>query len=297
MVPAAAADDGAPLFAPAEGLAATVSPTVRGARGPASWWPSANECFQVPTSVPISKQRPGAMSSSATVRDSKFPISETDVPLLHETAESAEVYQSVSRSAVASLLLGLFGLLAFAWAPLLLFPLLGVFFALLAWRGFRKFPDELLGRPVAWAGGILSLLSLLGAPPYHAYVYATEVPEGYTRVSFEVLKSGYNQPDQPTEAAMELDGQKIFIKGYIHPNSMDALQSRKFVIVPDLGTCCFGKQPPLTHMIEVTLTGEQYATKSFRKQRLAGTLHVNKNLKPVDGLTGVYYQLRADLIK
>ncbi|RMF39239.1 MAG: DUF3299 domain-containing protein [Planctomycetota bacterium] len=237
------------------------------------------------------------MSSSATVRQSKLSLTETDAPLLHEAAESVEVYQSVSRSAVASLILGLFGLLAFAWAPLLVFSLMGMTFALLAWRGFRKYPDELLGRPVAWAGGALSLLSILGAPPYHAYVYMTEVPDGYTRISFEVLKSGYNQPDEPTPAALELDGQKVFIKGYIHPNSMDALQSRKFVIVPDLGTCCFGKQPPLTHMIEVTLTGEQYATKSFRKQRLAGTLHVNRNVKPVEGLTGVYYQLRADIIK
>jgi hypothetical protein len=50
-------------------------------------------------------------------------------------------------------------------------------------------------------------------------------------------------------------------------------------------------------MIEVTLTGDQYATKSLRKNRLAGKLRVNGNMKPVDGLTGVYYQLRADILK
>ncbi|MEM8733902.1 MAG: hypothetical protein AAGG44_06765, partial [Planctomycetota bacterium] len=68
------------------------------------------------------------------------------------------------------------------------------------------------------------------------------------------------------------------------------------VLVPDLGTCCFGSQPPLTHMIEVSLTGDQYARKSFRKQRLAGTLRINRDMKPVDGLTGVFYQLRADIL-
>ncbi|GIW98404.1 MAG: hypothetical protein KatS3mg111_1737 [Pirellulaceae bacterium] len=143
----------------------------------------------------------------------------------------------------------------------------------------------------------MATVTLILAPAYHSYVYMTEVPEGYTRVSFEVLKSGYNEPDRPPQEALALDGKKIFIKGYIHPNSMDALKSKRFVLVPDLGTCCFGKQPPLTHMIEVTLSGDQLATKSYRKQRLAGTLYVRPQLKPVDGLTGVYYQLRADIIK
>jgi hypothetical protein len=73
--------------------------------------------------------------------------------------------------------------------------------------------------------------------------------------------------------------------------------AKKFVLVPDLGTCCFGGQPPLTHMIEVSLSGEEYARKSYRKQRLAGTLHVNRSLKPIEGLTGVYYQLKADILK
>jgi hypothetical protein len=78
---------------------------------------------------------------------------------------------------------------------------------------------------------------------------------------------------------------------------MSSYEAKKFVIVPDLGTCCFGGQPPLTHMIEVTLTGDQYAHKDFRKKRLAGTFSVNPYLKPVDGLQGVYYQLRADILK
>ena len=106
-----------------------------------------------------------------------------------------------------------------------------------------------------------------------------------------------DQPDLPTERALELDGEAVFIAGYIHPSSMDTAMSKRFVIVPDIGTCCFGGQPPLTHMIEVTLAGEEYATKNMRKKKLAGTLRVNTNLKPIDGLTGVFYQLRADVLK
>lgn len=209
----------------------------------------------------------------------------------------ADVYQSVSRSAIASLLLGIFGLASFLFVPVLLLPIVGLIFSIIAFRGFQKFPHELLGRPLASAGGIVCFATLLFAPAYHTYIYMTEVPEGYQRVDFGVLTSGLNEPDTPTAAARDLNGEQIFIKGYIHPSSMDTVLSKKFVIVPDLGTCCFGGQPPLTHMIEVNLTGDQYARKSYRKQRLAGELRVNGILKKVEGLNGVYYQLRADILK
>ncbi|QDV27520.1 DUF3299 domain-containing protein [Aureliella helgolandensis] len=238
--------------------------------------------------------------------DSTSPVSDRagDLPGLGSVAEEgafsggeAEVYQSVSRAAVASLLLGLFGLLAFPVLALVILPLLSVVFAALAFRGFRKFPEELQGRPIAVAGVVLGGLCLVLAPAYHTYVYLTEVPEGYMRTNFGDLMSDKGQPDAPTIEAVELNGKPIFIKGYIHPTSMDTLRAKRFVLVPDLGTCCFGGQPPLTHMIEVSLGGDQYATKSYRKQRLAGTLNVNGSLKPIDGLTGVFYQLRADILK
>lgn len=208
-----------------------------------------------------------------------------------------EVYQSVSQAAVASLVLAVFGLTAFIFVPMIALPIAGFIFALLAFSAFRKFPAEYLGRPLAIAGAALCGVTLIGAPAWHTYVYLTEVPQGYTRVDFGTLKSGSGQPDVPTQAALDLNGQQIFIKGYIHPTSMDSLHAKRFVIVPDLGTCCFGTQPPLTHMIEVALTGEQYAIKSLRRQRLAGTLRVNEGLKPIEGLTGVYYQLKADILK
>lgn len=213
------------------------------------------------------------------------------------SSASSDVYRSVSRAAVAALALGLLGLTAFLTPFLTPIPLVGLLFAVVAWNAFRRFPEELVGKPIAVVGGALSLIGVCLAPAWHAYVYATEVPDGYTRVAFSTLMSPTGQVDQPPAEALQWDGQPVFIKGYIHPTSMDTLMAKRFVIVPDLGTCCFGGQPPLTHMIEVTLSGEQFATKSMRKQRLAGTLSVNPNLKPVDGLTGVYYQLRADILK
>ena len=213
------------------------------------------------------------------------------------TTSEAEVYQSVSRAAVASLALAILGLLAFSFSVLIVLPLLGALFAYLAIKSIRKFPDELQGKSIALCGGALSLFSIFFAPAYHTFVYMTEVPDGYTRLDFGLLKSDSKAEDVPPPEALQFDGEQIFIKGYIHPTSMDNVMSKKFVLVPDLGTCCFGSQPPLTHMIEVSLSGDQYARKSFRKQRLAGTLRINRNLKPIEGLTGVFYQLKADILK
>lgn len=213
------------------------------------------------------------------------------------SASEAEVYQSVSRAAVAAIILAILGLLSFWAAPLVALSILGVVFAFLGLRAIKKFPDELLGSKLATIGGTIALATAILAPTYHTIVYMTEVPDGYERLDFKLLKAQEKTEDRPPASALQYDGQKVFIKGYIHPASMENMLAKRFVLVPDLGTCCFGNQPPLTHMIEVSLTGDQYAKKGFRKQRLAGTLRVNQEKKPVDDLDGVFYQLRADIIK
>lgn len=217
----------------------------------------------------------------------------------HKAIESEDVgaYQSMSRAGVAGLILSIMGLASFLWAPLITLPILGFAFGIVALRNIRKYPNEVLGYEITQAAIALSLITLVIAPIYHTVIYMTEVPEGYERVDFAVLKTRLDQPDAPTQAAIDLNGQQVFIKGYIHPSSMDSYQAQKFVLVPDLGTCCFGGQPRLTDMIEVTLSDDLYATKGYRRQRLAGKFHVNSSLKPIQELTGVYYQLKADVIK
>lgn len=207
------------------------------------------------------------------------------------------IYSSVSKSAIASVFLGLLAALSMFAPPLLLFAVLALTFGLYGWRTISKYPDEFQGLPFALAGVALGGIFLVVAPIYHTTIYLTEVPEGYERLSFRTLMTGKKERDYPPAEAFEFDGQKIFIAGYIHPTSMEHAKSRKFVLVPDMGTCCFGKQPPLTHMIEVRLKGKQYAHRTVRRQRLAGTLHVSPQLKSVSGLEGVYYELEADILK
>ncbi len=235
------------------------------------------------------------METTAPTVHREIKTPPADSPIL--SGGDTEVYRAVSRAAIASTVLGVLGLSSFSMAFLLILPVAGLLLALQAFQSFRRFPDEIIGKPIARVGLVVCLLTCFLAPAYHTYVYMTEVPEGYARTDFATLMSPLGKPDFPPQAALDLNGSKVFIKGYIHPTSMDTVVSKRFVLVPDLGTCCFGGQPPLTHMIEVSLVGDQHAQKSYRKQRLAGTLSVNPNLKPIEGLTGVFYQLRADILK
>jgi hypothetical protein len=211
--------------------------------------------------------------------------------------DEAGLFQVYSRAAITSVVLALLGLSGYLIAAMLVTPLLGLIFGWIGLRTITKYPDELLGRPIAIAGICLSGLIFVSGVAYHIYDYATEVPEGYQRVSFYSFMAGKGQPDTPTADAIKCNGMDVFIKGYVHPSSISSGQAKKFVIVPDLGTCCFGGQPPLTHMIEVSLAGDQYAHKDWRKKKLAGKFSVNPSPKPIEELQGVYYQLRADYLK
>ena len=206
-------------------------------------------------------------------------------------------YKSVSRGAVFAILLAIFSPLSFYTPAVLFLPIAAMFFAVSALISFRRYPEELTGRPLAYVAFALAGIILIVAPVQHAYIYATEVPEGYERISFGDLKSPLGAPDRPTKAALELDGKKVFLRGYVHLASCSSSSVKNFILVPDLATCCFGKQPPLTHMIEVNLGGDLLIEPSMRKLRLAGTLSVDPQLKPLNSVQGVYYQMRVDHLR
>lgn len=214
-----------------------------------------------------------------------------------EGTEDDYNYRSVSRAAVLSVVFAVLGFLSWYFPELTILSAVGFVFGLVALWNFKRFPDELSGKSIAIAGTLLSLLLMIVSPARHTYIYYTELPEGYERISFSALKSSIGAPDVPPESALELDGKKVFLKGYIHPTSLASNAAKSFILVPDWATCCFGQQPPLTHMVEVRLKGDQFAQKTFRRRSLAGTLQVRPYIKPIDGLQGVFYELDADVFQ
>jgi hypothetical protein len=181
-------------------------------------------------------------------------------------------------------------------APVLILPLIGSILGSLGLSNIRKYPAELTGKTAAGLGTILGVALFIGGIACHALIYSTEVPDGYERLSFDVLKAGAQMPDYPPPTAQEMDGKQVFIKGYIYPGQQ-RLGLKEFVLVPDIGTCCFGGSPKQTHMVEVILKKGLTLDYSMTKRRLAGVLRVNPTLQPVADRPGVYYQLMADYAK
>lgn len=219
-------------------------------------------------------------------------------------------YRTLSVAAVASLILGLISIPAVLVPTLLVIPAVGTGLGIFAVWTVTTRPDEFTGRRLAVTGLGLSALMFVGGTAGHWYFDRIEVPERYLgkEISFwdlqpeqeidmqHFLRARNRNIELPLpEKAKEMDGQEVFVTGYVYPGAQrDDL--KKFVLVPDMKTCCFGGQPKLTDMIEVTLEDPLRADFSYRRRGLGGVLRVHKTLQSREQLTGVVYQLEADYL-
>ena len=223
-------------------------------------------------------------------------------------------YRSLSIAAVASLIFGVLSILLIPIiiiaSALLIVPMLGVFLGLFATWTISSRPDEFTGKRLAITGIALSGVMFLAGAVLNYQLNKIEVPPEYVgkEVPFVELqatedidlnfvmqmRNRYFELPIP-ERAKELDGQKVFITGYVYPgdqkNGLD-----KFVLVPDMGQCCFGGQPKLTDMIEVKLKEPLRVDYSMWRRGVGGTLRVHPAIQAREQLTGVIYQLEADYL-
>ena len=232
-------------------------------------------------------------------------------------ADAADLapYRAISRAAILSAVMAALSLPIVALALVSMkfevgdaFPLgiMGAIFAAAAfilgfsgWRTVRRYPTEYTGLRLAKSGLIGGLVLLIAGASAAAVTYATEVPEGYSRISFWELQPDPDQPDLPiAPKALEISGQPIFIKGYMHPGVSSLGKVNHFILVRDMGTCCFGGQPKPTDMIEVYIPdGKPRVAYSLRKLKLAGTFMLTDRPTQSLGLSGVWYHLEADQVK
>lgn len=144
----------------------------------------------------------------------------------------------------------------------------------------RREPELYTGGPLAIAGILISAVCLIVGVGYGSYVYATEVPEGYTRISFGGMK-----PDEIQERSnvpippeiLALDGKKIFIKGYIRPDSIKVSRGiDRFLLVRDNNQCCFGDMSTVKYydQIDVDMVGSKRVDYDQGLFKIGGVLRV-----------------------
>lgn len=229
----------------------------------------------------------------------------------HEyNSEAYDHYRTLSISAVATLIFGALSITAFASPVFLLLPAVGTALGMYAvWTVYSR-RDEFTGQRLAVIGLCLSVFMLVVGTGVQWYLNRVEVPEHYQgkEVAFRELQPEANidlnelqrlrnaNVELPLpDRADELNGQQVFITGYVYPGSQkDKL--KKFVLVPDMATCCFGGQPKLTDMIEVTLKDPLRVDFSYKRRGIGGILKVHKNMQSRQELTGVVYELEADYL-
>ncbi len=200
-------------------------------------------------------------------------------------------YHPVPPLAPITLFLGVCASAGLLGIPGLAIGVVGTITGLIAMTQIRRAEGELGGRVVAKAGFALSLLFLLSGISLHTYVYATEVPEGYQRVSFNWLAKEEpkisREGPEVTPAVADLDEKPIFIKGYMYPTRQE-IGLTEFVLVKDTGQCCFGGNPKITDMIVVKF--KDGMTVNHKPQTLvavAGTFHA-QSVTQSGELTAIY---------
>ncbi|MDG1872648.1 MAG: DUF3299 domain-containing protein [Mariniblastus sp.] len=209
-------------------------------------------------------------------------------------------YRSVSKAAIASMVFALFGTATAFMAQLfVVIPAIGLAFGVLAIANFRRFPEELTGKMSAKIGLFLSLIVFITSVGYHSYIYATEVPEGYQRISFSDLRPNPKTPELPfSEKSMEFDGKKVFVKGYVRPGAKKR-KLKEFILVGDFGTCCFGGNPKITDVVAVSIIGDDTVDYGYSLRRIAGTFHLNQQTRATKekDIPQVFYEIHTDEVR
>ncbi len=243
--------------------------------------------------------RRAPVEDTAGVNEPAKPTADTYFE--EQPVDDFQMYRAVSKPAVISCILAALSFTAL-WAPQLLFvPVIGVVLGIIGVISIRRYPTELTGVKAAYAGIIAGLLIIVSSVSIHTIIYLTEVPEGYDRISFGQLNAppGSDENAPPPPGAYELNGKKVFIKGYLHPGVSGQGNVRQFVLVGDLGTCCFGGQPELTHMIDVTIEKDKDPVSyNTHRRNLTGTLYVSRVPLRSPGVEkGGFYRLVADSVQ
>jgi hypothetical protein len=208
-------------------------------------------------------------------------------------------YRSVSKAAICCIVFAILSALLCWLSPVfVLLPVLGVGFGWVALANLKRFPDELIGKLGAKIGFTLSLIFLIGSIGTHAYVYATEVPDGYRRISFSDLKPKRRSTLPYGQKAEEVDGEKVFLKGYVRPSDKKK-GLKKFIMVGDFGDCCFGGSPKITEIVAVDIQIPKTIDYGWGLRKIGGTFRLNPSTKPIGekDIPQVFYEIEADYVK
>ena len=72
------------------------------------------------------------------------------------------------------------------------------------------------------------------------------------------------------------DGQRVALTGYMMPLTFDNGLSKKFIMMKDLNTCCYGAVPSMNDYVIVTMKDQGVSPIQDIPVRLVGTFHIDQ---------------------
>jgi len=230
----------------------------------------------------------------------------SDAPTMqsHDVEHSSQLagnefqYRTISKAAVASIAFAVLGIGAFVFQAFVLLPVLAIGFGIVALIEIHRYPAEITGKLAAQIGLGCGVLIAAGSIAMHTYVYMTEVPPDYNRITFYDLRPNKRTKLPFAEKSQTLDGTKVFIKGYVRPG-VKKTNLKNFIFVGDFGDCCFGGNPKITEIIAVNIISDDVIDHSLFLRKIGGTFRLNPNARVIgeDGIPRVFYTIEADYIR
>jgi hypothetical protein len=237
--------------------------------------------------------------------ESRFPktqpiISGRLLRLLARSERAEGGYRAVNGMAIGCLLLGLASGLAFLGWALAVIPVAAIVVGWLALGRIRRNPVEMSGTVLAWTGiGLAVALWLLGSG-WLIYQSQNFVPEGYKPIDYALLQpAGDDFEHKVPRDAIELDRQKVFIRGFMLPGKQPT-RIKEFTLSEDQGDCAYCKPVPKpTQLIKVKMKTPLTASYTTRAIGVGGEMTVIEDPKDPKRaeLGGLVYQIEADYIQ
>ena len=114
-------------------------------------------------------------------------------------------------------------------------------------------------------------------------------------LKFEMKKSQRFKRDMLTNSVNSMVGERLKLKGYIHPNSKKR-GMRKFIFVRDDKECCFGPTAALYDCVLVTMAKGEVGKYSLRPVTVEGEFFL-KEFNGPDGRVWAIYRMKNGVIK
>ena len=224
----------------------------------------------------------------------RIPISKTQpiisgrlLRLLARSERAEGGYRAVSGLAVCvCLLLGVASGLTFLAWPLAFIPVAAITVGWFALGRIRRNPQEMFGTAIAWTGiGLAGGLWVLGSG-WLMYQARNWVPSGYKQIDYSILQPATDDFEHKIPRdALDLDQQKVFIRGFIVPDKRSQL--KEFYLSEDQGDCAYCKpKPRLTQLIKVKMKPPQIAAYTTRAIGVGGVMTVVEDPGPEAGGDG-----------